>query len=247
MPTHPEDLHVLEHMLGAVSGSLPPDLKIYLRTTLLGGRMVSSLARRRTPGIIYLTGNALLAFDERWYDEIEIITKAEPHLLTKTREQLEPAVQAGLVTIAIDTTANDRVVGCIVLWELCQDKQGRTWYELGTYVVDEEYRYKAKGPHAMPIGYALYHSLLYTHRDKNILGTTTNKRSIHIGRHHGMQMISFTQLPPEVQRASCICPPTKTKATDNAHCQILDKSCRVRVTRPTWIRMGMPTRIPYSS
>lgn len=208
--------------------------------------MASSLARWRTPGIIYLSGSSLLAFDERWYDEIEGITRAEKHLLTKTREQLQPAAKAGRVTIAIDTTDKDRVVGCIVLWELCEDATGVTWYELGTYVVAEEYRYNARGPHAMPIGDALYHKLLYTHREKNILGTTTNTKSIHIGMRHGMQMVSFTMLPESVRRASCICPMDKTGTNDNWSCHILDQKCRVRVTRPTWIRMGMPNRLPYT-
>jgi hypothetical protein len=241
-----EDHHVLTRLLGAVSSSLPADLKVYVRTTGLGGRMVSSLARLKTPGIVYLSGDALLGFSERWYDEIEAITRAEKHLLTKTRKQLEPAANAGRVTIAIDTSDDYRVVGCIVLWELCEDEGGVMWYELGTYVVSEEYRFRARGPHAMPIGDALYHNLLYTHRKKNILGTTTNTRSIHIGMRHGMQMLSFAYLPEAVRRASCICPVDKTGVTDNWSCHILDTQCRVRVTRPTWVRIGMPHRLPYT-
>lgn len=223
------------------------DVQLLLKTTRIGGGVLCKIGETKTPGIKYLSGPALLKFDDRWYDEIERITRAEKHLLTKTREELEPAAKDSRVTIAIDTTENNRVVGCIILWELGVDSQGIPWFELGTFVVVPDHRYKARGPKAMPIGDALYRRLLHAHRKKNILGTTTNIHAIHTGMRHGMQMIRFESLPNAIHVATCICPSTKTGVEDNAFCQIKNKLCRVRVTFPTWLRMGRPTRmrIPF--
>ena len=219
------------------------DVFARLKTSLLGGSLLTLWGERQTPGIEYLSGNALLAFHQGWYSEIETITRAEKHLLTKTRADLEPAAQDGRVIIAIDPTEDNRVVGCIVLWELDHDDQGHMWYELGTFVVVPDHRYKARGPKAMPIGDVLYRKLLHTHRSKNILGTTTNLKAIHTGIRHGMQMIRFQELPSRVHRSTCICPMEKTGVNDNAHCQIKNQACRVRVSFHTWIRMGYPQRL----
>jgi hypothetical protein len=219
------------------------DVFTRLKTSVLGGSLLTLLGERQTPGIQYLSGNTLLAFHQGWYREIETITRAEKHLLTKTRSDLEPAAQDGRVIIAIDTTENNRVVGCIVLWELDRDGQDRMWYELGTFVVVPDHRYKARGPKAMPIGDVLYRTLLHTHRRKNILGTTTNLKAIHTGLRHGMQMIDFHHLPLQVHRSTCICPIEKTGVSDNSYCQIKNQSCRVRVSFHTWIRMRYPKRL----
>ncbi|MBI2473733.1 GNAT family N-acetyltransferase [Candidatus Uhrbacteria bacterium] len=220
------------------------DVSTRLKTSFVGGSILTQWGKRQTPGIDYLSGSDLLTFDQRWYQEIEVITRAEKHLLTKTRQELEPATQDGRVIIAIDTTENNRVVGCIVLWELDQDDQRRMWYELGTFVVVPDHRYKARGPKAMPIGDVLYRKLLHVHRDKNILGTTTNLKAIHTGLRHGMQMIGFQELPLRVHRSTCICPIEKTGVRDNLFCQIKNQSCRMRVSFHTWIRMGYPKRLP---
>jgi len=187
--------------------------------------------------IRYLSGEALLAFDETWYDQVETITTKEPFLLTKTRTELEPAAKDGRVLIAIDTDDAHNVVGCIVLWDLEVSELGVSWYELGTFFVHPTYRF---GHTHLPIGDQLYARLLDEHVDKNILGTTGNKKAIHTGERHGMKMIRFGQLPESVRRASCICPIEKTGATNNVHCRAKDITCRVRVSTPTWERMGRP-------
>ena len=118
------------------------------------------------------------------------------------------------------------------------------WYELGTFLVIPTYRY---GNTKLPIGDIMYHHLLATNPDKNILGTTTNPKAIHTGIRHGMVMIRFRDLPTAVHRATCICPIEKTGATDNFHCRIKDAACRVRVSTPTLERMGRPATLPFTS
>jgi len=200
-----------------------------------------------TPAIAYLSGDSLLLFDESWYAQVEAITRAEVHLLTKTREDLEPAARNGRVIIAVDTSAGNRVVGCIVLWELDRDADGVMWYELGTFLVSPEYRFGSDSPKAMPIGDALYRRLLAEHQDKNTLGTTTNRAAIKTGRRHGMQMISFGRLPIAIHRATCICPIEKTGVADQMRCRIKDQLCRVRVSYETWLRMDQPVRLAWTA
>ncbi len=207
------------------------------------------------PEIVYVSGHDLCTLDESWYTQVEVITRAEAHLLTKTRDDLEPTVLDNRVIIALDRSSppfsrgekrgvSNRVIGCIVLWELAEDSQGAMWYELGTFLVIPEYRFATSG---LPIGDELYSRLLATHQDKNILGTTTNHKAIKTGRRHNMQMIRFGQLPDAVRIASCICPADKTGVDGPVHCRIKDQLCKVRVTRETWIRMGQPERLAYAA
>lgn len=195
-----------------------------------------------TPGIDYVHGEELDDFREEWYEAIEAMTRAEPHLLTKTREDLEPAVRERRIVVAVDRTSGDKVVGCIVLWPLCEDESGQMWYELGTFLVIPSYRYGRAG---LPIGDVMYHHLLAQNQEKNILGTTTNVHAIHTGMRHGMQMISFRRLPPAIHHATCVCPLEKTGTRNNLRCNIKDLACRVRVSTPTWERMGSPERLPF--
>ncbi len=236
---------MISQMIQLASGAISPDMLTRARTSQLGGAMLRSLGERRTPGIFYISGAALLRREDDWYGQIQCITGNEPHLLTKTRQDLEPAAQHGLVTLAIDEGRGGIVVGCIVLWELGIDDMGTPWYELGTFVVAPAYRYKSGTKRAMPIADALYRRLLTEHTDKNILGTTTNARAVHIGQRHGMQMVSYDDLPPGVAPATCICPASKTLATDNRFCQLRDQGCRVRVTYHTWDRLRRPQRLSY--
>ena len=186
-----------------------------------------------TPGILYLSGEDLLAHDERWYTEVETVTRGEVHLLTKTRVELEPAARHGLVTIAIDTTEGGRLVGCIVLWELTADHEGVMWYELGTFLVVPDHRFKARGPHAMPIGDVLTRHLLDEHADKRIMCTTTNPAAAHTFVRDGMRVVSFHTLPASVHTATCICPFKKTGATDNQFCRIKNGPCYAFVSHNT--------------
>lgn len=224
----------------------------------------------RTLGIVYLSESDLLAHDERWYAEVETITRGEVHLLTKTREELEPAARQGLVTIAIDTTQDNRLVGCIVLWPLCDEEHvsssagsslstdrlnlgeaelrplqvqpsSARWYELGTFLVVPDHRFKARGPRALPIGDELTVRLLEEHAHKRIMFTTTNPAAGHTFVRDGMRVVSFHTLPMTVHLATCICPSSKTSATDNRFCRIKNGSCFAFVSGNTWERMGCPT------
>lgn len=193
----------------------------------------------QTPGIDYLHGTELQGFLDRWYTDIEEMTRAEKHLLTKTREDLEPAVLEDRIIVAIDRTQGDKVVGCIILWPLCKDDHDQMWYELGTFLVIPAYRY---GESQLPIGDIMYRYLLATNTEKNILGTTTNIHAIHTGMRHGMCMLRFEQLPAAVHRETCICPFAKTGTDNNLFCRQKNRTCRVRVSTPTWERLGQPER-----
>lgn len=197
-----------------------------------------------TPGIVYLSGLDLLAHDDRWYTEVETVTREEVHLLTRTREDLEPAARRGLVTIAIDTTEGNRLVGCIVLWELERDQTEAMWYELGTFLVVPDHRYNARGPRALPIGDVLTRHLLDEHADKRIMCTTTNPAAGHTFVRDGMRVVSFHALPAAVHQATCVCPFKKTGAQDNRLCRIKDKPCYAFVSGNTWEAMGTPKTFP---
>lgn len=233
------------HFLAPLSDQLPSRLKARVRHTSLGGWAAGSLAQMRTPGIIYLSGKALLAFDERWYREVEAITRAEKHLLTKTRAELEPEARAGRVTIAVDTNNGYCVVGCVIAWGLCPDEQGVMWHELGTYIVRRDYRFKSGDPRSLPIGHALFHNLLYTHRHVPVLMTTTNPAVFHIGMRHGMIPMSFERLCAPVRRDCCaVCPTDKTQASNYLQCKLRDNACRMFLNRFAWKHLGHPRALP---
>ena len=200
----------------------------------------------RTLGIVYLSGSDLLAHSERWYGEVEAVTRGEVHLLQKTREDLEPAARHGLVTIAIDTAQSGRLVGCIVLWELERDQMGAMWYELGTFLVVSDHRFKARGPHAMPIGDVLTRHILEEHADKMIMCTTTNPAAAHTFIRDGMRVVSFHALPSNVHQATCICPSSKTGATNNRFCRIKNGPCYAFTSHNTWESMGCPATLPLN-
>lgn len=228
-----------------------------------------------TPGIVYLSGSDLLAHDERWYTEVETVTRGEVHLLTKTRTELEPAARQGLVTIAIDTTQDNRLVGCIVLWPLCDEEHvsssagpslsidrlnlgeaelrplqvqpsSARWYELGTFLVVPDHRFKARGPRALPIGDVLTRHLLDEHADKRIMCTTTNPAAAHTFVRDEMRVVSFHALPMTVHLATCICPLKKTGVADNQFCRIKNGPCYAFISHNTWESMGCPATLPLT-
>ncbi len=204
---------------------------------------VNIFDRFRTPGIIYLSGATLLKYFDFWYDEVETAISSEPHLLPKTRADLEPAAEDHRVVIAVDSHT-DSVVGCIVLWDLGKDRYDKEWFELGTFFVKREYRFHGK--RQLTIGDVLYRRILAENTDRNILTTSTNPDAIRTGMRHGMQMISFRSLPNTIHVATCVCPFSKTGAMDNArNCKLKDRPCRVRVTTSTWIRLKKPLLLPY--
>ncbi|MBI5793539.1 hypothetical protein HZA87_00410 [Candidatus Uhrbacteria bacterium] len=201
------------------------------------------------PPIDFVWGEDLLRFDQTWYDQVEETTRHERHLLTKTRKELEPAALDGRVLLAVHFKMDKcggsdmmNVAGGIVLWDLERDPRGVMWYELGTFFVEPYWRFEQTH---LAIGDTLYQTLLDLHRDKNILGTTTNVSAIKTGMRHGMQMVNFSSLPITIHRATCICPIEKTGTDNNMHCPLKDAQCRARVTTETWERLGRPARITY--
>ncbi len=198
----------------------------------------------RTPGVRYLSKQELIDFGDSWMDDVLCQMKTERHLLPQERSGLEQSVVSGLATIAIDTT-NNKFAGCLILWDLGNDEFGRPWFEIGSFLVMPDYRFRSGTKKAMPIGDALYRRVLNNNRDKNILGTTTNRSAVRTGQRHGMQMILFQQLPSTIEVATCICSSAKTLSDCPSECKIKDVVCRVRVSFPTWIRLGKPTRVNW--
>lgn len=209
----------------------------------LGTMPANLLDTFRTPGIRYLSGAELLRM-RWWIEQVVKATKNEEHLLTKTEEELLRVAREQHIIIAVDSTRNHTVVGCIALWHLGADEYEQDWYELGTLWVKEEYRYHSEnGARRMPIADALYRRCLADNQEKNILATTTNLKAIHLGMRHGMQMIAYASLPTKTHAATCVCPFDKTGVLDNSRCPLKNQKCRVRVPFPTWQRMKKPNRL----
>ncbi|MBI4437819.1 hypothetical protein HY631_02610 [Candidatus Uhrbacteria bacterium] len=198
-----------------------------------------------TPNIIYHSNRALTHLPESWLDDLVRLIAQEPHLLPRTREVFESATRHGRLIVAVDAREHNRAVGCVALWELARDGLDTPWYELGTFVVDPEYRYRAQGEKAMPMGDMLYRLMLERHRRLNILATATNPSEIKTGMRHEMKMLRFQMLPIKVHRASCVCPKDRTQVDNNMICPLRNKACRVRVTKETWARMGYPSTLSY--
>lgn len=216
------------------------DLLTKFATSQIGTASANLLDTFRTPGIDYVSGYDLKRFGSSWIAQVVEATRNEQHLLSKTSAELRTVANEHHIIIAVDTRRKHMVVGCIALWNLGQDTQGRNQFELGTLWVHTEYRFH--GTRHMPIADALYRRILGDNQDKDILATTTNLSAIHLGMRHGMQMISFWSLPKETHIATCVCPPEKTGTHNNMKCPLKDKTCRVRVPFPTWERMGKPQR-----
>ncbi|MFH1405268.1 MAG: hypothetical protein ABIH21_04200 [Patescibacteria group bacterium] len=192
--------------------------------------------------IRYLGGSDLCAVPG-WEQQVSAQTMIERDLLFKTPAQLLDAAQNHFVVIAVDHSADNKVVGCIIRWHLFNG-----WYELGTFYVVEEYRFRhnLSAEDQPRIGDILYGYILKNSEDKNILGTTTNLSAIKTGERNGMVLLNFDQLPDNVRCATCICPAEKTLSKAPTFCWIKDGVCRVRVSAHTWVRMGRPMPKLYS-
>jgi len=221
-------------------------LRTQVRNSAVGSHLRHLANRRNTPGIDFVPGGRLVTLRADWAEELEEISRGEPHLLTKTAADFQDVARKGHILVAVDRSENSRVVGCIVLWPLGQDESNNYWFELGTFMVRPEYRFGSRTSKAMPIGDTLYQYILLLHRHRNILGTTTNRRAVHTGQRHGMQMVSFQKLPPSIHTATCICPADKMQTDDSMQCAIKDNGCRVRISFQTWMRMGQPTQLSWT-
>ena len=113
---------------------------------------------------------------------IAAVTKREPHLLEQSLKALHEVALAGRLLAAFDEDANDRFVGCIMLWELGLPSCRENWYELGTIYIEPEYRYPQIG---FSIADMLYRELLDSFQHLNIIATTTNPNAIKAGYRAG--------------------------------------------------------------
>ena len=168
--------------------------------------------------------------------------QGETHLLPQDGAVLERQFKNGLSAIAIE---NGKIVGHTTLWEIATD-----WYEIGTTFVAKEYRGKHINKH-------LYEILLNANKDKNILETTTNEISIHVGQNLGFITIKRDSLPSNTFVGACICKQHKTASSDPLiSCKLAWNGdewtpfsnwitpCHVRVTLGTFQRNPFLKQIP---
>lgn len=167
--------------------------------------------------------------------------KGEKHLLPQVGDNLFAQFTQGLSAIAVE---NGEIVGHATLWNIAPN-----WYEIGTTYVDPRYR----GRH---INVILYKELLAIHEAKNILETTTNGISVHVGVKLGFVIIKRSSLPGDAFAGACIC---GNKKTGSSHpltsCQLAWNGdewnpqngwllpCHVRVVPATFARHPELVRI----
>jgi hypothetical protein len=238
---------MIRDLIAGFAGKIPSELKRQVKSSSVGAHARHIAHMYRTPGISYAHGSGLSTLKLGWETRLAQITRDEEHLLTKTSDDFRRTAKEGYIIVATDLYAEGMVIGCITLWSLGTDHSGREWFELGSFVLHPEYRFGQTG---MPIGDTLYQMLLLQHRDKNIIGTTTNPHAIHTGQRHGMIMTSFFALPTSIHQATCVCPMEKTdveRERNARSCVIKNSACRIRMTTQTWERMGRPTQMPWTA
>ncbi|MEI6316506.1 MAG: GNAT family N-acetyltransferase [bacterium] len=160
--------------------------------------------------------------------------KIEKHLLPQIPENLLSQFANGLSAIAL---CEGEIIGHVTIWNIAEN-----WYEIGTTYTDPRHR----GHH---INFSLYEKLLAKHADKNILETTTNQISIHVGEKLGFIPVKRNSLPTDAFHGTCICGNKKTGSSSPLTCCKLawdgenwenfsDWSipCHVRVTYQTFAR-----------
>lgn len=189
--------------------------------------------------IDYIVGKEVNQFAD-WAETVAQITREEEHLLPQNPGSLRAAAEEGHVLLVVDRDAENRVVGCGVLWPLVVSSID-PWYELGTIFVIREYRYGSIG---QPISDGIYRRIFETFPELNILATTTNEAAKHAGQRNGMIRIRFSVLYEKVRVATCVCPIMKTGVRDNRFCRFRDNACNVRLSKETWKRMGSPEPQP---
>ena len=131
----------------------------------------------------------------KMFEQLSQKIRKEVHLLPQNPENLILQTKQGLSVLAL---LNEEIMGHATLWHIADG-----WYELGTTFVDPNHR----GHH---INFFMYEQLLEQHKEKNILATTTNQKSIHIGERLGFSTVRRNSLPAETFKGTCICKPDKT-------------------------------------
>jgi len=158
----------------------------------------------------------------------------EKHLLPQIPQNLFSQFKNGLSAIAV---IGEEIVGHVTIWNIAD-----SWYEIGSTYTDPTYR----GRH---INFNLYEKLLEKHARKNILETTTNQISIHVGEKLGFIAVKRKSLPTETFQGTCICSFKKTESPNPlASCKLAWDGdnwqsfsdwiipCHVRVTSETFSR-----------
>jgi len=169
----------------------------------------------------------------------KVIAKAiagEPHLLPTPDGCLQFSYEDGLAVVVLDD--NDRPVGYSRLQVIlgCGHPDGG-WYELGSTWVHPQHRGNG-------VNLQMYRLLLPLHTEKNILATTTNGASIHVGEQIGLVVIGRKELREKVWQASCCCPCSKTGASKpkNEDCQLAHGEPQKRTGVPScWFRVTPQT------
>ncbi len=169
------------------------------------------------------------------FQEIEREIKTEKHLISVGAESLESSYDTGHAVMVFDGT---RPVAYTRLSFLHGgDDDLGVWMELGSTWVRMEYRKKK-------INRDMYSLLLPSHRDLNILATTTNLRSLEIGQEFGFVPVQRQDLPPFVWRESCsLCPQHKTRALskDNTDCRLAHGEAQREGSMRCWFRVTPET------
>jgi N-acetylglutamate synthase-like GNAT family acetyltransferase len=137
----------------------------------------------------------------------------EKHLLPQKAEDLIFQLHNDRSVVAIE---DGQIVGHATLWPIAEN-----WYETGSTFVCPTNRDKK-------INITMYHILLAHHQEKNILATTTNAISLHIGKKLGFVTIKRNSLPQEALVGTCVCSHKKT-GSDNALA-----SCQLAWSGDTW-------------
>ena len=172
-----------------------------------------------------------------WTEPFEILSQKmlrEVHLLPQKPEELFLQMTHNLSVLAVE---DKEIIGHATLLHIAPN-----WYELGSTFVDSDHR----GRH---INFLMYEMLLQKHKEKNILATTTNQISLHIGEKLGFKTVTRNSLPPDAFVGTCVCGSKKTGGNNpTVSCKLAWNGddwngfaqwilpCHVRVTPETILR-----------
>lgn len=158
---------------------------------------------------------------------------SEKHLLHPSSQELQQSFEDGLSLLLFD---GEMPIAHTRLTPLADG-----WHELGSTWVHKGYRGRG-------LSNDLYAIFLETHKEKNILATTTNMIALQTGKHFKFVLIKRRQLPESVWKSSCTCSASKTGCiNDNLSCRLafgepqkhVNDTCFFRVTAETAARNGL--------
>lgn len=186
---------------------------------------------------IVFSGDAGFNAPYNWAEQLAAITRREPHLLAQSAADIADHGRAGRVILAVDKSAESQLVGSIALCPLHVETNGRPWFELMMVYVEEKYRFPLTG---LDLVDELHRQIIRLAEGNNLLSTTTNPSEVKSGIRVGLVHISFRHLPPNVHRATCICPSDKIGVADPLICPKRDHACVARISRETREQLDRP-------